>query len=267
MVWISRWRHRMVLEWGRSLDCVRLNSLRIDRVDGCFFVSKRRRWYAPFLIAVGNVYLRHLGVRAHVLTNQAWRQWEREVYRKAYGSVLLAGMQDWVQIPLWPGRVLADFLAAPMYTASEKLRAIRLATVSLHRLHQLQVRRPDGQERQFSHGDATVRNVIVTRRLNQATWFDFDMAHDADATEAWRHADDLRALIFSAAKWLPLELYADLTEETLSAYGSPSVMTALLAIVKQSGNRANSFHLAQSGLSYDQTRAISTALLTSASVR
>jgi len=266
MDWVSRWRHRVVLEWGRSLDCVRLNSLRIDRVDGCFFIAKGRRWYAPLLIAVGNAYLRQIGLSARVLTNQAWRQWECEVYRRAYGSVLLADKQDRVQIPLWRGRVLANFLAAPMHPASLKLQAVRLAAAALHRLHQLSVRWPDGRQRPFSHGDATVRNVIVTRKLDQATWFDFDMAHDETQPATWRHADDLRAMIFSAAKWFPEEIYADLVQSVLTSYADPAVSEPLSAAIIQSRDRPNSFHLAQSRLTYDQNRAIGAALLTAIGV-
>lgn len=262
MEWVSRWRHRVNLEWGRGLDRIRLNSIHIIDVDGVPILAKRRRWYAPLLIAVGNGYLRQLAVGTRVLQNDLWFAWETQVYRTAYGRTLAKGEHRWLQIPLWIGPVLSDYLASPANSTSEKLQAMRLAARSLHRLHQLQVCWPDGVRRSFSHGDATVRNVVLTQRPVQATWIDFDMVHDEKQADQWRHADDLRAMLFSAAKWFSTELYGELVEATLTSYGVSSVIDTLTGIVRVSGNRLNSFHLAQTGITYDQNRQFTEALLT-----
>ena len=52
----------------------------------------------------------------------------------------------------------------------------------------------------LSHGDATLRNVLFDPETGNARWFDFDTAHDPGLAPAWRHGDDLRALVYSSVE-------------------------------------------------------------------
>jgi hypothetical protein len=260
MEWVSRVHHCVTLWWGRGLDHVRLNRIRTVDVDGVAYVAKRRRWYAPLLIAVGNAYLRQIGAKTRILTNHTWHIWETEIYRlQEKGTCPPAN--GWLLIPLRGDTVLRDYLASHEKSTLDKLQAIRLASQSLARLHQLRLRWPDGRERLFSHGDATVRNVVLSEPPLTANWIDFDMGHQAALPDEWRHADDLRALLFSAASWFPRDRYQHLSEHGLTGYGIPSVIDKLAEIVMASGKHPSSFQLAQSGLNYDQNRQFNAVLL------
>lgn len=273
MEWFARLQHRLTLWWGRKLDRIRLNSIRVVDVDGVPYVAKRRHWYAPFLIVLGNFYLRRIGASTRFLPNHAWQAWESEVYRAAYGhlaqtEVHVTGCSNCdsgcLLLPRWSGTTLRDYFASCAHCRTEKQRAVGLAAEELNRLHQLRVRWPDGQLRYFSHGDATVRNVILIEAPLQAKWIDFDMGHVETQPDTWRQADDLRAMLFSAAKWFPPESYGELAEITLGSYGNWPVVERLAENLVAPTCRPNSFQLAQSGLTYDQYRQLNAAVLESA---
>ena len=104
---------------------------------------------------------------------------------------------------------------------------------------------PDGQKRPLSHGDATVENVIIDDARTNASWLDFDTMHESRMDAAWRHADDLRALTYSAAARVPAASFPELTQTIVENYGSTAPLDALQEMVAYRRTRPISFHLAQ----------------------
>ena len=77
-----------------------------------------------------------------------------------------------------------------------------------------------------------------------ATWFDFDLRHDLNIPAPLRHADDLRALLFSAAHYFSLENLADLVHITKKTYDEGEVWHELARQLNDRWFRLDVFHFA-----------------------
>ncbi len=230
--------HRIVAIW---LSRLRLNDVRSKGT----FIEKRRRRAAELLLAPGNLLTQKRSVPLRVLSESAWHRRELEV-GPALGRRVSLEPGGWLRMERAEGAIVAEALRrSPREDLS--LEMIRAAALALRELHRLDF---DGEP--LSHGDATVRNVTVAESRRRATWFDFDAQHlDGRSTPAERRADDLRALIFSAAAHLrgPFDA-AHLAENAIEAYGDAEALIALAALVSRDDLSHDLWHLAQcSGLS------------------
>ncbi len=252
---------------GRVLSDVELNTVCATHVDRGKCYAKRRRWFVAPLVAAGNVYLKRLGAHARVLSDHEWRRWEAAVYRVVYGVDLAIDERGRLLIPAWSGVSVAVYLESEAAGLAEKLGAIRLAVHSLCRLHGVVMEWPDGQTRPLSHGDATVENVIIDSARMHASWFDFDTIHESRMDAAWRHADDLRALTYSAAERLPAASFPEMTETIVQSYCFAATLEALAEAVTYRQTRPISFHLAQARIGYRERRLLDETLLNSLSRR
>jgi hypothetical protein len=101
----------------------------------------------------------------------------------------------------------------------------------------------------------------------KASWLDFETIPESRMDAAWRHADDLRALTYSAAARLPADSYPELTQTIVENYGSTAPIEALEEMVAYRRNRPISFHLAQARIRYRNRQLLDEALLRSLSQR
>jgi hypothetical protein len=124
---------------------------------------------------------------------------------------------------------------------------------------------PDGVERRWSHGDAHAGNVFYDDVEDRVVWFDFETLHAATLSDVQRHADDLRALIFSSAGYLPELRIADLVRWTVSAISNWPEREALLReleIVAQNlQKRPTLFHLAQTTVDFNRHQLLTANLI------
>lgn len=131
----------------------------------------------------------------------------------------------------------------------EKLSAFAMAAGALRQLHSGSVQRANADHWCLSHGDATCDNVIVNRTTSSVAWIDFDMRHEWRVPAETRHADDLRALVFSSAACLPPDLYPKCAEQVVAVYDESQVLRTLRRRIERQAS-PNVFHLAQGPLSY-----------------
>jgi hypothetical protein len=212
--------------------------------------TKTRSWHATGLIPPGNWYLRWLSAGVHILPTKHWLDWESQMHAELSGlNVRRAGRRR-LLLPRIAGERLAAILSSPVLDLSHKDRAIRLATAALVQAHQHCVLWPDGVSRPFSHGDATARNVLCDVASGRATWIDFETLHDPSRTVAWRQADDLRALIWSAAETTDADAYDVLCAAILNCVSDTEVLSELAHVA--GCTRPNVYHLAQGSLSTAQ---------------
>jgi len=201
---------------------------------------RRRPWHARWMIAAGNAVLDDLGVGVRFLDDDAWRRWERDVYR-AMGVTGVREEGEALVVPAFTGIELADYLADAGVSSEAKRRAANASLQSLREAHLTKLSWPDGVVRTFSHGDATVRNVIYDANEDLAQWIDFESLHDPQWDETSRRADDLRAWLVSGwESWPNLEALAD---AIATAYADTTVVAALAAQLRHADD--NSYHLAQ----------------------
>jgi hypothetical protein len=190
---------------GAWLGKLRLHAIELRQAPGRPpAIAKRRRWFCPLLIGPGNLYLRLLKSGVRVLPGVEWQARERALYRVLHGIELETGPRGWLILPRWPGVLLADYAQDRFEPAPARVRGLVAATRALRDLHRVELSPADGRCLRLSHGDATLRNVLFDPGTGAARWIDFDMEHDPRLAPAWRHGDDLRALVYSA-----VESYAD----------------------------------------------------------
>jgi hypothetical protein len=89
-----------------------------------------------------------------------------------------------------------------------------------------------------------------------AHWFDFETIHDSSRPEAWRRADDVRALLVTClVRTVPARLPETL-DRILDAYPDQGTSRLLSASFASVWRRPLTFHLAQAPLSYQCFREI-----------
>ena len=270
--YIDRLRYEARRLVGRILASGRLHRIRHERVEGVEIVLKSRRLASRLAIAVGNLYLRWQRSDVVVLSDHAWLQWEFAVEAATRHGVVL-------QTPpsphenfrglisrVCPGRSLRSILTDPARSRDEQFAAIRSSLVALHQLHRHQADWGHGIQQSISHGDATVNNVIVNKQPQSATWIDFDTRHHPQLSVIDRHADDLRALIFSVASCLPQSCYPRLAAELIVSQPDASILNRFRQRLMTDWSKPNTFQLAQAPLTWARKMALSDAMLQTLSV-
>jgi hypothetical protein len=248
-------RYRLAVAFSRGLGRVHLNDVHSVDEGGARFYLKSRRRTAALLVRLGNPYLQWMRAGVTALDDEQSSTWTRKVYSAAYGLTISEDAQGRLAIPAAEGRVLVDILGDDALPLAAKLEAVGLASAALRRLHGVEV---DGAP--LSHSDATTSNVACDLARGRAQWFDFDMRHDASRPALWRCADDLRALITSAACGVREQTYPELARAAIGAYSEPAVLVALGEQIEAQRGRLNTYHLAQAPLSHGARAALESAL-------
>jgi len=133
-------------------------------------------------------------------------------------------------LPELPGCVAGDFLremADSNYDAA--LEVFRACLHSLHSLHNHSFTNPIVACPPFSHGDASIWNVLYDRNTNAATWFDFETAHKSHLSDLARQADDVAVFLYSSAAVIPPQFWDGLILTALKLYLEHSLLQALIA--------------------------------------
>ncbi len=266
--------------FGKLLASIPLNHVTYLADPGATIYRKRRRWYAGMLIWGATTFLRP---NFYVLPQRDWLNWEAGLYHQFYGwEVQVEGSE--LLMPAIPGTRLIDFLQSPheiklcarpstgsgrtdkipfalslskgepepvegpkgnSYLISLQLAAIAAAIRALRQLHETRVCFPGGGEDFFSHGDASARNVIYEPESGLARWFDFETVHARCCPREWRWADDLRALTYSVAAFLPPSQFAALAQSLCVNYPDRATLSALASLAGQLRHQPDPFHFGQ----------------------
>lgn len=202
-------------------------------------VLKRRKWYAPMIILPGNLISRMRPASVCVLPDKDWFAWEKRIHA-ALNRIDVTARNAWLRIPAAPGEALQDILKSDR-ALHEKQRAMAAAGRALRAMHALAL--SDGVL--LSHGDATIRNVVYDPERDRARWIDFDLRHNLRVAARMRHADDLRALLYSACPHAADEDYAALFRAAIEAYGDREVLSELGRRIAHRSLDRDLYHLAQ----------------------
>jgi hypothetical protein len=254
----ERWPARL----GPWLGKLRLHAIEPRQTPGRPpTIAKRRRWFSPLLIGPGNLYLRLLESGVRVLPGGEWQSRERALHRVLHGIELETGSRGWLVLPRWPGVVLADYARGRIDPAPARLRGLGAASRALRDLHRVELARADGVRERLSHGDATLRNVLFDPGTGEARWFDFDTAHDPDLAPAWRHGDDLRALVYSAVESFADVPVALLLRTVRDAYADPGPWEQLRDRLARRALHRSPLHFAQACPPHGRRRELESLLL------
>ena len=227
---------------GALIRLVKVNRVTFRKMGDREFVFKERHRLSWLLILPGNLVLRWRQVPVQVLPTHQWKAWERTV--TPFDHTCDETSSRALTIAKIEGVPLAQLLSHSDLQIAQKLNLVSLAAAALHGLHQQVRETSDFGRIQLSHGDATVRNAMMGLDSDTATWFDFDLRHDLNIPAPLRHADDLRALLFSAAHYFSLENLADLVHITKKTYDEGEVWHELARQLNDRWFRLDVFHFA-----------------------
>jgi hypothetical protein len=207
-------------------------------------VRKRRAFYAPLLVWLGDPLMKILNTGVRVLPQREWEGRERLMHGILRRGSIRVDADGVLVLPLVPGRTLAELLEDTELEERVRHRAIEHAVVALADFHRLGC----------THGDAMAENVLVDLQNGVAHWFDFETVHDSRRSTIWRRADDVRALIVTCVMRATPENRADTLQGILAAYPDEDVVGLLAAYFSSVFRRPLIFHLGQAGLSLDDYR-------------
>ena len=224
-------------------------------------IAKRRRWFGPLLIGPGNLCLRLMASGVRVLPVAEWQAREHALHRALHRIELETGPRGWLILPRWPGVVLADHARSRLDPAPARLRGLVAASRALRDLHRVELPRAGGGCERLSHGDATLRNVLFDPETGEARWFDFDTAHDPGLAPAWRHGDDLRALVYSTVESFADVPVALLLRTVRDAYADPGPWEQLRDRLARGALHRSPLHFAQACPPHGRRRELESLLL------
>ena len=241
---------RACLTLGGALRAATYSTTHVVHQGGGLEVRKRRRPYAPLLVAMSQPLVRLMDTGVRVLPQKEWEERECRIYRTLHDASVEIDGAGVLVLPYLTGRPLAALLEDPALDAETRKRAVTLAVTALADFH----------GKGFTHGDAMADNVMVDPEAGVAQWFDFETVHDARRPMMWRRADDVRALLATCiVRTAPADV-PDTLRFILDAYRDESVTPLVAAMFASAWQRPLIFHLGQAWLPFTTYREISRLL-------
>jgi len=190
------------------VESLKINSISEKRLRGRLFVIKQRNLYGERAAEVINFYFRTARIPIRYVSNtRQWRRWEVKCFQLLNGDRFRARIKDerTAVFDKLPGKSLWDHMNARTLTQ----RMLKAAGKEYRRAHQLPVSEFRGG---WSHGDASMPNVIYDDKTDRARLIDFEIRHEKSLSTHGRHADDLLVFLLdmidrvSSRQWLPFAL-------------------------------------------------------------
>src|SRR6266540_89507 len=205
------------------VDSLKLSSVSEKVRRGRRVVLKRRQIYGDQLADLANLYFRMSNIPIRFWSKaEDWRRWEVECFQMLNGDRFRV-------YPSGAKTVCTDKLQGKNLWEHMNHRALtrpmlQAAGRELFRAHQL---RSDEFGSRWSHGDATMTNVIYNEKTGRARLIDFEIVHHRSLPATARHADDLLVFLLDilaiapSRQWLPFALCF------LNAHGDADVIAEL----------------------------------------
>src|SRR6266487_6191697 len=187
------------------VDSLKINSVSEKVRRRRRVVIKRRNIYGEQLADLANLYFRMSSIPIRFWSKvEDWRRWESECFQMLNGDrfrVFASGMKA-VCVDKLPGKTLWEHLNRGTLTP----QMLQAAGREFRRAHQLWSDEFGGG---WSHGDATMTNVIYNKKTGRARLIDFEIVHEKSLPAKSRHADDLLVFLLDilaivpTRQWLP----------------------------------------------------------------
>ena len=186
-------------------------------------VVKRRNIHSEQLADLTNIYFRMADIPIRFWSKvEDWQRWEIDCFEMLNGDrfhAYASGSRTVIADKL-PGESLWDHLNRGTLTR----RMLVVAGAELRRAHQFW---SDEFRGRWSHGDASITNVIYDTSNNRAYLIDFEIYHQKSLATPARQADDLLVFLLDLVGTLPTRQWLLLSTTFLEAYGDPQVIAQL----------------------------------------
>ncbi len=208
---------------SRLVEAIAINSIWEKKRGGRTLVVKRRNLHSEQLAELTNLYFRvaNIPIRFWSKLDQ-WRRWEVGCFEMLNGDrfhAYKAGRRCVVAEKL-PGESLWLHLNRGSLTR----KMLRAAADELRRAHQFW---SDEFRGRWSHGDASVTNVIYDSSTDRARLLDFEIVHEKSLSTAARQADDLLVFLLDLVGTVPNRQWLPFSTTFLEGYGDKEVITQL----------------------------------------
>lgn len=168
-------------------------------------VVKRRNLYGERAAALINFYFRAAGIPVRYVSNvREWRKWEARCFQMLNGDLFRAKVANsrTVTLDKLPGDNLWEYMNRGTLTP----QMLKAAGNEYRRAHQFE---SEELGCSWSHGDASMTNVIYDEKTKRARLIDFEIRHEKSLPARSRQADDLLVFLLDMVgriptrKWLP----------------------------------------------------------------
>ena len=205
------------------VESLKINSITEESRGARRVVVKRRNLYGERAAALINFYFAAAKIPIRY-ANQVgdWRRWETHCFQMLNGDSFRAKVTDNRTVTL--DKIPGDTLWEHMNRGTLTRRMLKAAGNEYRRAHQFQTRELGCG---WSHGDASMTNVVYDTKSKRARLIDFEIRHEKSLPARARHADDLLVFLLDLAsrvrtrQWLPFAICF------LRAYGNRSVLLEL----------------------------------------
>ena len=205
------------------VDSLKISSTSERMRRGRQVVVKRRNVYSEQLADLANLYFRLSGIPIRFWSKtKDWQRWEVECFKMLNGDrfrVFASGAKA-----ICFGKLPGESLWEHMNRGTLTRQMLEAAACEYCRAHQFW---SDEFAGPWSHGDASMTNVIYNAKTGRARLIDFELVHEKSLPAKSRHADDLLVFlldilaIVATRQWLPFALYF------LNAYENERVIATL----------------------------------------
>src|SRR6266702_1798846 len=205
------------------VDSVKLSSVSERVRCGRRVVLKRRNAYSEQLADLANLYFRMSSIPIRFWSKvEDWRRWESECFKMLNGDrfrVFASGAKT-VCVEKLPGESLWEHMNRGTLTR----QMLEAAAREYFRAHQLW---SDEFAGHWSHGDASMENVMYNEKTGRVRLIDFELIHEKSLTAKSRQADDLLVFLLDLIGVVPTRQWLPFTVYFLNAYENPRVISAL----------------------------------------
>ncbi len=194
------------------VDSLKISSTYEKVRRGRQVVVKCRNVYSEQLADLANLYFRISGIPIRFWSNtKDWKRWEVKCFKMLNGDRFRDKL---------PGESLWEHMNRGTLTR-QMLEAAAREYCLAHQLWSDEFAGP------WSHGDASMENVMYNEKTDRARLIDFELIHEKSLPAKSRQADDLLVFLLDligvvpTRQWLPFTLYF------LNAYENSRVIAAL----------------------------------------
>jgi len=170
-----------------------------------------------------NFYFRAADIPIRYLSDvREWRRWETRCFKMLNGDRFRTKVRDsrTIMLDKLPGDNLWDHMNRGTLTP----RMLRAAGSEYRRAHHF---KNEEFGSGWSHGDASMTNVIYNEKTGRARLIDFELRHEKSLPPTARHADDLLVFLLDLVSRVSSRQWIRLAICFLRAYGDTAVMREL----------------------------------------
>jgi hypothetical protein len=207
----------------RLVEAVAINSVWEKKRGTRTLVVKRRNLHSEQLADLTNLYFNVANIPIRFWSKvDEWRKWEVDCFEMLNGDLFRAypSGQRCVVAEKLPGESLWKHLTQATLTR----QMLRAAAAEFRRAHQFW---SDEFRSRWSHGDASVTNLIYDAKANRARFIDFEIYHDKTLSVAALPSNDLLVFLLDLVGTVPSGKWLPLSTTFLEAYGDREVLAQL----------------------------------------